>query len=106
MKNRIVYSTDPEFKTTAIEPTEDLPKKKTELRLSLDRKLRAGKAVTLIEGFREPEEDLREISRALKTLCASGGTIKHTSIEIQGDHRGKVESWLKKRGYRVKRIGG
>jgi translation initiation factor 1 len=50
--------------------------------------------------------DLAELSRALKCRCASGGTVKGRTIEIQGDHREAIEAALLARGFRSKRAGG
>lgn len=108
MKNKdsnIVYSTDPDFKPE--EKTETIiPEKSHILRMSLDRKQRAGKSVTLIEGFRESIEDIEALAKQLKTKCATGGTVKDRTIEIQGDHRIKVASFLEQLGYKIKRVGG
>ncbi len=103
--SHIVYSTDPNFKP---EDGGEKPvyEKSHVLRLSLDRKQRAGKSVTLIEGFRESIEDIEALAKQLKSKCATGGTVKDRKIEIQGDHRAKVESLLIQLGYKIKRVGG
>jgi len=108
-QSKIVYSTDPDF--VPEESTDDTVAPTTTshgpfLRLSLDRKQRAGKSVTIIEGFTDPIEKIESLGRRLKSLCASGGTIKDRKIELQGDHRTRVEKELQKHGYRVKRVGG
>jgi translation initiation factor 1 len=36
----------------------------------------------------------------------SGGTVKESVIEIQGDHRDVLLEELRKRGWTVKRVGG
>lgn len=101
----IVYSTDPDFKPEK-EPEKIVHEKSHTLRMSLDRKQRAGKSVTLIEGFKESIEDIEALAKQLKSRCATGGTVKDRKIEIQGDHRIKVESFLGQLGYKIKRIGG
>jgi translation initiation factor 1 len=101
-----VYSTDPDFKFES-EPDDtntSLPAQQP-LKIRLDTKHRAGKAVTLIEGFRGKEEDLEELGKKLKTVCGSGGSAKDGEIIVQGDHRDKVLQWLHKNGYKLsKRI--
>lgn len=101
-----VYSTDPYFKfeqeqdtTTTLLPAEQ------RLKIRLDTKHRAGKAVTLIEGFIGKEEDLEELGKKLKSFCGTGGSAKDDEIIIQGDQRDKILQWLGKNGYKnAKRI--
>src|SRR5207247_8686009 len=78
---------------------QDLATEQTVLRISLDTR-RYGKAVTRIEGF-EDTGALKEMARELKRAMATGGTAKKGWIELQGDHRDDVKSWLSQRGYRV-----
>lgn len=101
-----VYSTDPNFN---FEPEQDnvdtlLPADQ-KLRIRLDTKQRAGKAVTLIEGFIGLPYDLEDLGKKLKTYCGTGGSAKDAEIIIQGDQRDKVLQWLLKNGYsKTKRI--
>ena len=76
------------------------------LYVSLDRKQRAGKPVTLVEGHNGPASDLLFLGKDLKKMCGVGGTVKEGCILVQGDHRDKVVSHLEKVGYTVKRKGG
>lgn len=96
----IVYSTDPDFKTEeAATPAETLPAAQQLLKIKLDTKHRAGKAVTLITGFDGRAEDCDELGKKLKTQCGTGGSVKDNEIIVQGDHRDKVLQWLLKNGY-------
>jgi len=52
------------------------------------------------------EASLATLAQQLKKLCGSGGTVKDGTIEIQGDHRDKVQAKLTEMGYKVKRAGG
>ena len=97
----LVYSTDPNFKpaTGNVEEEETLPPAQQKLRIRLDKKHRAGKAVTLIEGFEGKNEDREELGRKLKSFCGTGGSVKDGEIIVQGDNRDKVLQWLQKNGF-------
>lgn len=103
----LVYSTDPDFKLPEenYEEQETIETAQQKLRISLDTKHRAGKAVTLIEGFIGTKADLEELGKKLKSFCGTGGSVKDGEIIIQGDNRDKVLQWLQKNGYKLsKRI--
>ena len=67
--------------------------------ISIDKKQRAGKTVTLIDGFNGTENDLEELCRKLKNHSGTGGSAKDGIIIIQGDQREKILHWLIKNGY-------
>lgn len=100
----VVYSTNPDFKYETADPapqSETLRPERQKLAVILDKKQRGGKKVTLITGFIGTEEDLKNLSKELKTLCGTGGSAKDGEIIIQGDFRDKVGEYLKKRGYKI-----
>src|SRR5687767_11319650 len=95
-----VYSTDPDFSfEESNKNIETLPGAQQKLKIRLDTKHRAGKAVTLIEGFIGQEQDLEDLEKKLKSFCGTGGSTKGREIIIQGDQREKVLQWLLKNGY-------
>lgn len=97
-----VYSTDPNFKFEE-EPgqeQETLPAQQQKLKVRLDTKQRAGKAVTLVENFTGTTGDLEDLGKKLKNFCGTGGSVKDNDIIIQGDQRDKVMQWLQKSGYK------
>ena len=98
--NGIVYSTDPDFRMEEESaPEETLTPKQQKLRVSLDTKQRAGKAVTLVTGFIGSTDDLEALGKQLKTYCGTGGSVKDGEIIIQGDQRDKITQWLLGKGY-------
>ena len=100
-KDGIVFSTDPSFSFEGEQASsETLPADKQKLKVRLDTKHRAGKAVTLVVGFIGKEEDLEEMGKKLKNFCGTGGSVKDGEIIIQGDQRDKVVQWLLKNGYK------
>jgi len=76
------------------------------VRIARDKKGRGGKTMTVITGVPLAEAELAALGQDLKKLCGSGGTVKDGEIQIQGDHRDKVEAKLKSLGYKIKRVGG
>ena len=42
-----------------------------------------------------------DLARKLKTRCAAGGTVKDGRIELQGEHKRKVEKVLNEMGFLV-----
>lgn len=97
----IVFSTDPGFKfeeetqpeAEYIAPAQQL------IKVRLETKHRAGKAVTLVDNFTGSSEAKEELGKKLKTYCGTGGSVKDGEIIIQGDNRDKVLQWLHKNGY-------
>lgn len=107
-KLNIVYSTNPDFQFQfeEEETIDTLPKNQQKLYVSIDRKQRAGKEVTLIEGFIGLEEDLKELGKFLKSKCGVGGSVKDNEVIIQGNFKDKIFDLLVKDGYSVKKKGG
>ena len=97
----LVYSTNPEFKLEDDSPADEntITPAQQKLKVRLETKHRAGKAVTLVENFIGTETDKEELGKKLKTFCGTGGSVKDGEIIIQGDHRDKVLQWLVKNGY-------
>jgi translation initiation factor 1 len=97
----LAYSTNKDFFNDfpQEEDAQTLPKEKQKLRVKLDSKQRAGKVVTLIDGFVGSNDDIEALGKQLKTKCGAGGSVKDGFIIIQGDYKEKVITWLKDWGY-------
>jgi translation initiation factor 1 len=95
-----VFSTDPNFifEEDNVARETAAPQRQP-LRIRLDTRHRAGKAVTLVTGFSGTTADLETLGRQLKSICGSGGSVKDGEIIVQGDHRDKLHQWLIKNGY-------
>ncbi|PHR30867.1 MAG: translation initiation factor [Fluviicola sp.] len=104
----VVYSTNPDFSfdhdedqsEETLDPNEQL------LYVSIDRKQRGGKEVTLVEGFVGLDDDLKDLGKFLKSKCGVGGTSKDGDIIVQGKFKDKVAELLESKGYKVKKKGG
>ncbi len=97
----VLYSTNPDFEYTTeqVEEPDTLEPARQELRISLSKKQRGGKEVTLITGFVGREEDFAELGRLLRQRCGVGGSAKDGEILIQGDQRTKLRNLLPSLGY-------
>jgi len=97
----IVYSTNRDFEYESYneEEEETLPKDQQKLRVSIEKKGRGGKTVTLIKGFVGTEDDLKELAKSLKSQCGVGGTAKEGEIIIQGEFKQRIIDILKAKGY-------
>lgn len=103
-----VFSTDEDF-----DPNQDTGEQEQTpepsdqyLEAHYSSKGRAGKTVTVISGFVGTDEDLNILGKKLKKKCGVGGSVKDGEIIIQGDVRDKIMTFLKEKGYNVKRVGG
>ncbi len=103
----VVYSTNPDFNYTEkgdAGSQEETPVPSSQrLTVRIDRSGRAGKQVTLVQGFRGRDEDLAALGKTLKVRCGVGGSVKDGEIVIQGDFRDRVVSLLTDMGYKAKR---
>ena len=104
-KNRsgVVYSTNPDFQyTESNSEQENIPAAQQRLCVKLDSKMRAGKIVTLIQGFMGTTDALESLCKLLKTKCGTGGSAKDGEIIIQGNQKDRVIQLLRSEGFQVK----
>jgi predicted translation initiation factor SUI1 len=76
------------------------------VRLGRETKGRRGKGVTTVSDVPLDEAGLLALATKLKDRCGTGGTVKDSVVEIQGDQRDRLAVVLEGKGYRVKRVGG
>jgi len=108
-KNRTVWSSkqgDLRKKENKSAPTKSLLPQQQTAYLHRESKGRGGKAVTLVKNLTLSPADMKTLTKKLKAVCGSGGTVKDSIIEIQGEHREKIATVLEKIGYKVKIAGG
>ncbi|MBS1115596.1 MAG: translation initiation factor family protein [Nitrospirae bacterium] len=109
-KSRLVYSTEQPSQRQN-KPVEkslhtDVSPARQRVTVSLDRKSRGGRSVTVIRGLLMPMKEREALLKQLKTRLGTGGTFKGAAFEIQGDQRDILMAVLEKMGYRPKRSGG
>lgn len=67
---------------------------------------RKGKSVTVLDGLPKSELFLKELLRMLKHSLGAGGTMILTGrdgvLEVQGDHRARIQKFLDKLGIQSK----
>lgn len=86
--------------------TVDVPPQQQNVRIQATRSGRKGKTVTVVSGLQLSTASLQKLLKALKSYCGGGGTLKEDCLEIQGDQREKILTYLLKQGYKAKVSGG
>ena len=100
---RLVYSTG--GLPAPSRPAAAAPVPAGRIRIRLDRRA-SNRVVTVVTGLPGSEAEIAALARSLKLACGTGGTFKDEALELQGDHRDKVESVLAAAGLKSKRSGG
>ena len=112
-KSRLVYSTGlgrmcpvcgwPEADCTCSQSaaTESVPSRII-AKLRMEKKGRAGKAVTVVDNLPNNAAFLKDLCQDLKRACGTGGTVVEGAIELQGDLRDRVRAQLTAKGIAVK----
>ena len=106
MKDRIVYSTDPNYSTEEENIVIDtIQTDKQNLRIWIEKRP-SNKIVSIIRGFVGTESDLKDLSKVVKKRCGVGGSVKAEEIIIQTKDRQKLLQILTELGYFAKLSGG
>ncbi len=67
---------------------------------------RGGKTATVITGVPGSPTEVESLAVELRRAVGAGGGVRQGAIEIQGDHRERLQSRLVELGFRVKLAGG
>jgi translation initiation factor 1 len=70
--------------------------------LRVEKKGRAGKTVTVVAGLPRNTAFLASLASELKRACGTGGSPQEDTVEVQGDHRGRLRPLLAAKGWTVR----
>jgi translation initiation factor 1 len=106
-ETRLVYSTGglPDKAEKEAPAASAAPASGGRIRIRLDRRA-SNRVVTIVTGLPGSRAEIESLARSLKLACGTGGTLKDGALELQGDHRSRVEAALAAKGLRSKRSGG
>jgi len=108
--SRLVYSTEKDVpkkeKSGSKAPPGHAKVNTGKITVRLDRKKRAGKSVTLIEGLPLAGNEMEAMLKQIKADRGTGGTMKDGLLEIQGDQCDAIILFLEKKGFKPRRSGG
>ena len=106
MKDRIVYSTDPNYSAEEEKDIIEVIKPGSQnLRIWLEKRP-GNKVVSIIRGYIGTESEIKELSKVIKKKCGVGGSVKTDEIIIQTKDRQKVLQILNDLWYFAKLSGG
>jgi translation initiation factor 1 len=91
-------TTAPTPSTTKEPASTALLSQQATLVLRCERKGRGGKTVTLIEGLQLSPTHMEELAKKIRTSLGCGAHVEENHIVIQGDHRERTETVLRKAG--------
>jgi translation initiation factor 1 len=82
---------------------EEVAKEQQRITVKINKR-RYGKEVTVIDGIDPGDIDLGDLTKFLKGQLACGGTVKDSSIELQGNHLERVKELLAQKGFNLENI--
>jgi translation initiation factor 1 len=71
-------------------------------KLRVEKAGRGGKTVTVVDGLPRNATFLKDLGQELKRACGTGGAVRETAVEVQGDQRDRVRALLIAKGFVVK----
>ena len=107
MKDKIVFSTNPDYTQESEEQIENnsLDASQQNLRIWIEKRP-GNKVVSIIRNFKGSIEDFKQLEKEIKKKVGVGGSIKGDEIIIQTKDRQKLLQILNKMGYFAKLSGG
>lgn len=102
----IVWSDDGSHLKPKKKAEEAFTAEETLLRVRIEKKGRGGKSVTVVYELPDNAPYFKKLTKKLKAKCATGGSFKGDSIEIQGERVDVVVKLLQEEGFKVKISGG
>ncbi len=72
------------------------------IKMRLEKNGRGGKTVTVLFDLPNNEPYFNGLTKQLKNTLGTGGTFKDGRIEIQGDHKTRIQLFLEKMGFKVR----
>ncbi len=82
------------------------PKAKQKVRVQKIRAGKGGKIITQITGLELDGLQSKSLLKELKAIVGTGGTVKGTDLELQGDQVNMALKVLEGKGYKAKKSGG
>jgi translation initiation factor 1 len=67
---------------------------------------RGGKMATVVTGLPGNDAEIEKVAVELRRFVGAGGAVRDRAVEVQGDHRERLQKRLTELGYRVKLAGG
>lgn len=97
----------PEGDTTSTPPVEETTdekpqQQKSALHVLIEKKGRAGKTATIVEGFEISDDEVDQIAGTLRKKLGTGGSARGGEILIQGDRKADTIRLLQEMGFKVK----
>jgi translation initiation factor 1 len=71
-------------------------------KLRMEKKGRGGKTVTVVYDLPDNAVFLKDLAQELKRACGTGGAVSENTIELQGDLRDRLRTYLTAKGWSVK----
>ena len=107
-KSRLVYTTDGEntcdnckksLRKCQCSNLKSKGKTESVLNIYFEKTGRRGSGVTVVKGLILSKDELKKLTGNLKKYCGVGGSVKHNNqIELQGDQRQSVKTYLDRLG--------
>ena len=70
------------------------------------KRMGGGKKASVIKGIDLDDDELKKLSKGIKSLCGVGGSAKNGEIIIQGDKRERIKDYLISKGFSNTKLSG